>query len=178
MDIENIVLDLNGTIATDGRIPFEVNPVRNSSGALNPAGIILKSNPAAEQRGIISNGVKEKIKPLTEKVKIYVLTVDTQGTASEEIQDMKVELIKIAEEDSKRGKFDLLKTLTPESTVVIGNGNNDELILREAALGIAVLGDEGMSALAVKNADIIVKNISDALDLFLKPKRLIATLRE
>jgi hypothetical protein len=37
-----------------------VNPVRNSSGALNPAGIILKSNPAAEQRGIISNGVKKK----------------------------------------------------------------------------------------------------------------------
>ncbi|MDI7261610.1 MAG: FAD-dependent oxidoreductase [Thermodesulfobacteriota bacterium] len=37
---------------------MDVNPVRNSSGALNPAGIILKSNPAAEQRGIISNGVK------------------------------------------------------------------------------------------------------------------------
>jgi len=57
-----------------------VNPVRNSSrstqrlstaGALNPAlrggtpygaepGIILKSNPAAEQRGIISNGVNAK----------------------------------------------------------------------------------------------------------------------
>jgi len=35
-----------------------VNPVRNSSGALNPGGIILKCNPAAEQRGIISNGVK------------------------------------------------------------------------------------------------------------------------
>jgi putative ABC transport system permease protein len=34
-----------------------VNPVRNSSEALNPAGIILKSNPAVEQRGIISNGV-------------------------------------------------------------------------------------------------------------------------
>jgi hypothetical protein len=35
-----------------------INPVRNSSGALDPAGIILKWNPAAEQRGIISNGVK------------------------------------------------------------------------------------------------------------------------
>jgi len=47
-----------------------VRPVRNSSGALNPAGIILKSNPVAEQRafaapkwlrprrrGIVSNGV-------------------------------------------------------------------------------------------------------------------------
>jgi cysteine desulfurase len=51
-----------------GKIDTKVNPVRNSSRALNPAlrggapygaepGIILKSNPAAEQRGIISNGV-------------------------------------------------------------------------------------------------------------------------
>jgi hypothetical protein len=41
----------------------EVHPVRNSSGASNSAGIILEANPAtggtAEQRGIISNGVKE-----------------------------------------------------------------------------------------------------------------------
>ena len=36
-----------------------INPVRNSSGALNPAGIILKSKSGAEQRGIISNGVKK-----------------------------------------------------------------------------------------------------------------------
>jgi hypothetical protein len=41
----------------DDKLSFSVNPVRNSSGELNPAGIILKSNPAAEQRGIISNGV-------------------------------------------------------------------------------------------------------------------------
>jgi len=41
----------------EGLLPG-VNPVRNSSGALNPAGIALKPNPAAEQRGIISNGVK------------------------------------------------------------------------------------------------------------------------
>ena len=40
---------------------LKVNPVRNSSGALNPAVIILKPNPTAEQRGIISNGVKQKI---------------------------------------------------------------------------------------------------------------------
>ncbi|MDP3016037.1 MAG: AMIN domain-containing protein, partial [Deltaproteobacteria bacterium] len=50
----------------------KVNPVRNSSGALNPAlrggapygaepGIILKSNPDAEQGGIISNGVKKAV---------------------------------------------------------------------------------------------------------------------
>jgi len=34
-----------------------INPVRNSSGAPNAAGIVLEYNPVAEQRGILSNGV-------------------------------------------------------------------------------------------------------------------------
>jgi len=145
IDIENIVIDLNGTVATDGRVPLEV---------------------------------KEKINFLSDQAKIYILTADTQGTANEEILGMNAELIKIPEEDSKQGKFDFLKTLNLEATVAIGNGNNDQLILKEAALGIAVLGDEGVSVSAIKTADIVVKNIQNALDLFLKPKRLIATLRE
>ena len=52
-----------------GHHNWRVNPVRNSSGALNPAGIILKPNPVAaagpeglwpggSSGGIISNGVK------------------------------------------------------------------------------------------------------------------------
>jgi soluble P-type ATPase len=143
--IENIVLDLNGTIATDGKIPLEV---------------------------------KEKITSLVEKIKIYILTADTQGTAAEEVRDISVELIRISEEKSKVEKFEFLKKLNLENTVVIGNGNNDQLILKEAALGIVVLGDEGMSISAMKNADVVVKDVSNALDLFLKPKRLIATLRE
>jgi soluble P-type ATPase len=145
MEIENIVLDLNGTIATDGRIPSEV---------------------------------KEKINSLSHGVKIYILTADTQGTASEESSDVKVELLKVSEKDSTEVKLRVMESLDPTRTVAIGNGNNDHLILKEAALSIAVLGDEGASFSAIKSADIIVKNISDALDLFLKPKRLIATLRE
>ncbi len=144
-DIQNIVIDLNGTVATDGRVPLEV---------------------------------KEKINSLSGQAKIYVLTADTQGTADREISDMNAELIKIPEEDSKQRKLGFLKTLDLEMTVAIGNGSNDQLILREAALGIAVLGDEGVSISAIKSADIAVKNIQNALDLLLKPKRLIATLRE
>jgi len=87
-------------------------------------------------------------------------------------------LVKVEGEDSKEGKFNFLKSLDLEKTVAMGNGNNDELILKEAALGIAILGDEGISVTALKQADIMAKNISDALDLLLKPKRLIATLRE
>jgi soluble P-type ATPase len=145
MEIENIVLDLNGTIATDGRIPPEV---------------------------------KEKMGSLADRAKIYILTADTQGTATEEVRDIRVALIRISEEKSKEAKFESLKNLNPENTVVIGNGNNDQLILKEAVLGIIVLGDEGMSISAMKNADVVVKDVSNALDLFLKPKRLIATLRE
>ena len=145
IDVENIVIDLNGTIATDGKVPLEV---------------------------------KEKIGVLSDQAKIYILTADTQGTANEEILGMNAELIKIPEEDSKQGKLDFLKTLDLEMTVAIGNGSNDQLILKEAALGIAVLGDEGVSVSAVKSADIVAKNIQNALDLLLKPKRLIATLRE
>jgi P-type E1-E2 ATPase len=143
--IENVVLDLNGTIATDGKISLDV---------------------------------KEKIKALSQKTKVYILTADTQGTAGDESKEIGIELVKIPSEDSKDKKFDFVKTLNLDRTIVIGNGNNDQLILKEAALGIAVLGDEGVSSLALKNAEILVKSISDALDLFLKPKRLMATLME
>lgn len=145
MEVEQIVLDMNGTLASDGRISPEV---------------------------------KKKINSLSEKVKVWVLTTDTQGTAAEEIRSMDAELVKVSEEDSANGKLEFLKTLTPETTVAIGNGSNDQLILKEAGLSIAVLGDEGISVLAMRHADIVVKDISDALNLFLKPKRLIATLRE
>lgn len=145
VEIENVVLDLNGTLATDGKIPSDM---------------------------------KKKINSLAGQVKIYVLTADTQGTAAEEIREMKVELIKIEGKESKEGKLNFLKSLDLEKTLAMGNGNNDQLILKEAALGIAILGDEGVSVMALKQADIVIKNLSDALDLLLKPKRLIATLRE
>jgi len=145
MEIENIVLDMNGTIATDGKILPEV---------------------------------KERINVLSENVKVYVLTADTHETADGEVRDMNMELIKITEKDSQRGKLEFLKTLELEKTVAVGNGNSDQLIMKEACLGIAVLGDEGISIPTMKNSDLVVKNIYDALDLFLKPKRLIATLRQ
>jgi len=53
----NIYLPLQDAQSLVGGESTGVHPVRNSSGALNPTGIILKSNPAVEQRDIISNGV-------------------------------------------------------------------------------------------------------------------------
>jgi putative ABC transport system permease protein len=53
----NIYLPLQDAQGLLGAESGGVNPVRNSSGALNTAGIIPKSNPTMEQPGIISNGV-------------------------------------------------------------------------------------------------------------------------
>lgn len=145
LEVENMVFDLNGTLAEDG--------------ALIP-------------------GVKEKIDLLSEKVRIYILTADVHGSAGAILREVKAEWIRVAGEDSKRGKREFLQTLRPEATVVVGNGNNDQFILKDCALGIAVLGKEGLSLAAMKEADLAVKDISDAVDLLLKPKRLIATLRE
>jgi len=145
MEIENLILDLNGTLSTDG----EISPI-----------------------------VKEKLDQLSRDLNIYILTADTQGNAEQIVSDLEVTLVKVPEEGSAQRKLKFLESLDPSRTVAIGNGNNDRLMLKEAALGILVLGEEGVSVSTLKDSDLLVKSISDALDLFLKPKRLIATLRE
>lgn len=52
------------------------------------------------------------------------------------------------------------------------------MMLREAALGIAVIGEEGCAASVLKEADIVTANIVHALDLISHPERLVAALRE
>ena len=49
-------------------------------------------------------------------------------------------------------------------------------MIGEAGLGICVLGKEGASSEALKNADVVFTDILDALDFLLKPLRQKATL--
>lgn len=145
LEAENLILDMNGTIATDGKIPPEV---------------------------------REKISDLSRSLKIYVLTADTHGTAAQEVEGLDVELIAIDDRESKEAKRIFLNRIAPEKTVAIGNGSNDQFVLKEAALGIALLGDEGLSCSALQHADVLAKGIVSALDLLLRPGRLMATLKE
>jgi soluble P-type ATPase len=50
-------------------------------------------------------------------------------------------------------------------------------MLRAAAVGVAVLQEEGTSMAALQGADVVVPGINAALELLLEPQRLIATLR-
>jgi len=61
--------------------------------------------------------------------------------------------------------------------VATGNGANDAGMLQAAALGMAVLGPEGLAREALQEADVVMTSVHDGLDLLPHPRRLVATLR-
>jgi soluble P-type ATPase len=87
-----------------------------------------------------------------------VLTVDIPGWPSVQLEFLLLDVI---------GRL----------TLDIGSGANDADMLREAALGIAVVGPEGLAGGALPAADVVVASINDALGLLVNSKRVIATLR-
>jgi soluble P-type ATPase len=83
----------------------------------------------------------------------------------------------LPEKDQDQGKLAYIKELGAHATVSIGNGRNDGLMLKHAALGIALIQEEGASAETLMAAQIVCKDILSALDLLRNPKRMVATLR-
>ena len=142
--IEDLILDLNGTISVDGRL------VR---------------------------GVKERLRELSEKLEITVVTADTNRNAESLLAGLPVRIHMIRENQENKQKLAVVLEKGKGKTVSIGNGCNDVSMLREPAIGICVLGREGASPEALTASDVVVPTINDALDLLLKPQRLRATLR-
>ena len=105
------------------------------------------------------------------------MTADTFGNVREELSAVPSRLTVIPRENQAEAKRDYVEQLGREHSVCIGNGRNDRLMLKEAALGIAVIQVEGTAVAAILEADIVTFSILDALDLLLHPLRLTATLR-
>jgi soluble P-type ATPase len=70
-----------------------------------------------------------------------------------------------------------VRRLGAESVVAVGDGANDARMLRDAALGIAVIGGEGAPGATIGEADVVVTDLLAALDPLIHPRRLAATLR-
>ncbi|MDK2790933.1 MAG: hypothetical protein PWP15_1442 [Methanothermococcus sp.] len=140
IDAKTIVFDMNGTLATDGKV---------------------------------KDDVKNLLQKLSEKYRIVVLTADTFGTIKEEFKNLNVHIEII---DNTNEKYESSKKYGPY--IGIGNGNNDVEMLKSSELGICVVGEEGASVEALLVSKIVVKDVKDAINLFLNEKRLIATLRK
>ena len=124
-----------------------------------------------------SEAVAIRIRQLSELFRIYVLTADTNGTARQMCEGLPVEILTFPNDSAMQEKQDILYSLGQENCAAIGNGRNDLLMCREAAFSVSVLGQEGAYGRLLTSTDLCVHSILDALDLFLKPNRIIASLR-
>jgi len=139
--------------------------------------LVLDYNGTMACDGKLIEGVLEMLQSLSGWLHIHVITADTFGTVKKQLEDISCSLSVLPLDNQDTGKRDYVETLGPAETVCIGNGRNDRLMLREAALGIAVIQEEGAFAETLMAADVIVPGIVDALNLLANPLRLIATLR-
>ncbi len=136
-------------------------------------------NGTLAELGEISEETVEKVRKLSEKLTIHLVTSDTRGKgrAIAERLGAQVEILD-ASENAIEAKRRILHTLGADRTVVFGNGANDAGALQDAAIGIAILSpNEGAASSALLASDAVVPSIETGLDLLLDPLRLIATLR-
>ncbi len=127
--------------------------------------------------GELVPGVKERLNQLAETFEIHILTADTHGGARTALEGVRAKVHILEGETHSLVKADYVRNLGADSVVAVGNGNNDRKMLKIAKISIAVCIEEGCAARAVEAADLLVTSATDALDLLLKPNRLIAGLR-
>jgi len=143
--IEHLVLDFNGTLATDGELV---------------------------------SGVKKRLRALAEELDIHVVTADTFGRAKAELKGLPIELVILPTDVPQDiAKAEYVNRLGAEVTASVGNGRNDRAMLKQSALGIAIMLDEGVAVDTLMAADVVVSDIRFAFDLLIHPLRLVATLR-
>ncbi len=145
---------------------------------LNINNVVFDYNGTIAEDGILIEGAIELIKELASKdVKVYVLTADTNGSVKHECSGLPVIVEIFSNNNAILEKKKVIKRLGSNNTISFGNGRNDKEMFKSSVLSIGVIGREGCFSKSLIDADIIVNNIIDGINLFLKPNRLKATLR-
>jgi P-type E1-E2 ATPase len=123
-------------------------------------------------------GVARHLLTLRDRLQIHMLTADTHGKQAEIDRqlNLKAHIIQKGHEAEKKAEF--VKELGAENVIAIGQGANDAAMLQAAAVGIAILSEEGLAISTLNAADLLMPNINAALTALEKPVRLIATLRK
>ncbi len=140
--------------------------------------IVFDYNGTLAKDGYLSNETKELLHTICGKYSVYVVTADTFGTVKEQLKEFDLKIKVLTSKDHTKEKGDFIKSLDKNVTASVGNGNNDKTMLEFSVLSIAIAGNEGCSKDTLLASDIVCNNINDAIELFLYPKRIIATLRK
>ena len=140
--------------------------------------LVCDYNGTLAHDGILIPEIVPLLKELSDDLEIHVVTADTFGIAEEQCAPLPVKLTILPPDHQAQSKLDYITQLGPQSSVCLGNGRNDMLMLRHATLGICVMEQEGACVHSLQESDIVCRSAKDALGLLLNPKRLMATLRK
>ena len=140
--------------------------------------IVLDYNGTIAKDGILKESVKGLIKKLCKSYTVHIITADTFGSVAAQSEDLDINLKILTSTNHTEEKAAYINSLGSNRCAAFGNGNNDVKMLEEAAIGIAVMGEEGCATSTLIASHLVCKSIDEALELFIFPKRLIATLRK
>jgi P-type E1-E2 ATPase len=144
-------------------------------GARTFSHLVLDFTGTLSLDGRLLPGVAERLSRLATDLRVVVMTADTFGTAREALKECPVEVRVIRD---GREKAEAVSAMDAGSVIAIGNGRNDVPMMDVAGLSMAVVGPEGAAAALLAAADVVTRDILDALDLIAHPLRLKATLRD
>jgi soluble P-type ATPase len=139
--------------------------------------LVLDVNGTISKDGRLIEGTVSLLEKLREKLEIHLVTADTHGKQKVIDRALSLQAVIIPVENQVKAKLDYIERLDAETVVAVGNGVNDSAMLERAALGIAVIGPEGVAVESLSKAKIVTADIQSALELLLYPNRLKATLR-
>ena len=139
--------------------------------------LVLDYNGTIAVDGTLIPGVPGMLDRIAASLDVHVVTADTFGKAGAQLKGSACRLSILEPGGQDLQKLKYISALGPERAIAIGNGRNDSLMLKEAAIGIALIQAEGAATGALLNSDIICTSVIDALDIILNPLRMIATLR-
>ena len=139
--------------------------------------LVLDYNGTLALDGELLPGVADALRKLSSQLQLHIVTADTFGVAASRLAGIPCRLSVLSTQAQDEAKAAYVRSLGADKTACIGNGRNDKRMLKEARLGIAVLGGEGVAYETLAAADVVVTDIRAALELFMHPLRLVATLR-
>jgi len=139
--------------------------------------LVLDVNGTIAVDGQLVEGVAERLAKLRHSIKVHMLTADTRGRQQAIDAQLGMEAVRVVPGNEAAQKASFVRELGGEGVCAVGNGAIDAGMLREAELGIAVLGEEGLAVEALNAADVVAPHVNAALDLLLNSLRLVATLR-
>ena len=139
--------------------------------------IVFDYNGTLAKDGYLKSSTQKLLYEICDKFSVYVITADTFGTVKEQLRDFDLKVKVLDSTNHTKEKGDFIEELDSSVSIAIGNGNNDTLMLKNVAISVVIIGDEGCSKEALLSSDIVCKSIDEAMELFLYPKRLVATLR-